>query len=386
MKDFFNRPWVYKVISLGLAVLLFVYVTNQNLGSTRSSQSTEQTAVANTKETMSASLQVDADLDTYYVTGYPKKVSITISGSNANVIAAKNTRNFRVYIDVRGLKVGTHTVKIKQSGLNRSLHYSIKPETVKVKIATRADKTFPIQVNYRASRIADGYLADTPQISPSTVRVSGAKSEVARVKQVVANLNLANNTTETFEQEVLLEALDKDGNTVDVLLTPQTVHVQLPIYLPSKKLKLDLIKSGTGDATRVYSLTSSVNSVTVYAPQRVLDQLGKTLEVPVNVKNIVSTIQKQIKITKPNGVVTIDPVSIAVNIQVTQSNAQLPSSSSSDSTSSSSSDSSSSSSANSDSDSSDESDSSSSSSSTNSESSSESTTTSNDSAPLTSNN
>lgn len=344
MKDFFNRPWVYRVLSLGLAVLLFVYVTNQNLGSTRSSQSTEQAAVANTKETLSETLQVDADLDTYYVTGYPKKVSITIAGPNANVIAAKNTRNFRVYIDVRGLKVGTHTVRIKQSGLNKSLSYIIKPETVKVKIATRADKTFPIQANYKSSKIADGYLTDTPTISPSTVRVSGAKSEVARVSQVVANLNLANNTTESFEQEVLLEALDKNGNTVDVLLTPQTAHVELPVYLPSKKLKVDLVQSGPGDDNRIYSLTSSVNSVTVYAPQSVLDKLDKTLDVPVDVNGISNNTQKTVKLVKPDGVVSLDPSSIAVNVQVTQSSSEKSSSSSSHSSSSSSTDSSSSSS------------------------------------------
>ena len=329
MKDFFNRPWVYRVLSLGLAVLLFVYVTSQNLGSTRSSQSTEQTAVANTKETLNENLQVDADLDTYYVTGYPKKVSITIAGPNANVVAAKNTRNFRVYIDVRHLKVGTHTVKIKQSGLNKSLSYVIKPATVKVTIATRADKTFPIQANYKSSKIADGYLTDTPEISPSTVRVSGAKSEVARVKQVVANLNLSNNTTESFEQEVLLEALDKNGNAVDVLLTPQTAHVELPVYLPSKKIKIDLTPSASSDDTKKYSLTSSVNSVTVYAPQAVLDRLDKTLTVPVDVKGISNNTQKTVKIVKPDGVVSTNPASIAVNVQVVQSNAESSSSSSS---------------------------------------------------------
>ncbi|WP_125606834.1 CdaR family protein [Lapidilactobacillus bayanensis] len=326
MKDFFNRPWVYRVLSLGLAVLLFVYVTNQNLGSTRSSQSPEQTAVANTKETFSENLQVDADLDTYYVTGYPEKVAITIAGSKANVIAAKNTRNFRVYIDVRHLKVGTHTVRIKQTGLNQSLTYVIKPATVKVKIATRADKTFPIQVNYKSSKIADGYLTNTPDITPSTVRVSGAKSEVARVKQVVANLNLSDHTTTNFEQEVLLEALDKNGNTVDVLLTPQTAHVELPVYLPSKKMKLDFEPSSSSDSSKSYSLTSSVNSVTVYAPQSVLDKLGKTLEVDVNVKGISNNTQKTVKVVKPKGVIRTNPSSIAVNIQVIQSNSETSSS------------------------------------------------------------
>lgn len=337
MKEFFNRPWVYRVLSLGLAALLFAWVTSQNLGATHSnSQTAEQTAVADTKETLKTNLQVDSDQDVYYVTGYPRQVSITIEGPSANVSAARNMRNFRVYIDVRKLKVGTHTVKIKQSGLNRSLKYSIKPETVKIKIATRKDKTFPIQANYKTSRIADGYLVGTPSISPSTVRVSGAKSEVSRVREVVAKLDISNNTKDNYEQEVLLDALDKDGNTVDVLLTPQTAHVKLPIYLPSKKVKLDFEQSGSGDGRRVYSLVSSVTQVTLFAPQSVLDKIGKTITVPVSVSKVNSSIQKTVKIDKPSGVVNIDPSSVTVNIQVSQVNDELsqPSSSSSQSSSS----------------------------------------------------
>lgn len=337
MKEFFNRPWVYRVLSLGLAALLFAWVTSQNLGATHSnSQTAEQTAVADTKETLKTNLQVDSDQDVYYVTGYPRQVSITIEGPSANVSAARNMRNFRVYIDVRKLKVGTHTVKIKQSGLNRSLKYSIKPETVKIKIATRKDKTFPIQANYKTSRIADGYLVGTPSISPSTVRVSGAKSEVSRVREVVAQLDISNNTKDNYEQEVLLDALDEDGNTVDVLLTPQTAHVKLPIYLPSKKVKLDFEQSGSGDGGRVYSFVSSVTQVTLFAPQSVLDKIGKTITVPVSVSKVNSSIQKTVKIDKPSGVVNIDPSSVTVNIHVSQVNDELsqPSGSSSQSSSS----------------------------------------------------
>lgn len=339
MKEFFNRPWVYRVLSLGLAALLFAWVTSQNLGATRSnSQTPEQTAVADITETLKTTLQVDSDQDTYYVTGYPKQVSITLAGPSANVIAARNMRNFRVYIDVRDLKVGTHTVKIKQTGLNRSLKYTIKPETVKVKIATRSDKTFPIQANYKTSRIAEGYLTGTPSISPATVRVSGAKSEVSRVSEVVAQLDISNNTKDNYEQEVLLEALDKNGDAVDVLLTPQTVHVSLPVYLPSKKVKLNFEQSGSGDDGRVYSFVSSVTQVTLFAPQSVLDDIGKSITVPVSVSKVNSSIQKTIKIDKPNGVVEIDPSAVTVNIQVTQVNAEsnnTTSSSSSRSTSSS---------------------------------------------------
>ncbi|MFD1465343.1 YbbR-like domain-containing protein [Lapidilactobacillus mulanensis] len=339
MKEFFNRPWVYRVLSLGLAALLFAWVTSQNLGATRSnSQTPEQTAVADITETLKTTLQVDSDQDTYYVTGYPKQVSITLAGPSANVIAARNMRNFRVYIDVRDLKVGTHTVKIKQTGLNRSLKYTIKPETVKVKIATRSDKTFPIQANYKTSRIAEGYLTGTPSISPATVRVSGAKSEVSRVSEVVAQLDISNNTKDNYEQEVLLEALDKNGDAVDVLLTPQTVHVSLPVYLPSKKVKLNFEQSGSGDDGRVYSFVSSVTQVTLFAPQSVLDDIGKSITVPVSVSKVNSSIQKTIKIYKPNGVVEIDPSAVTVNIQVTQVNAEsnnTTSSSSSRSTSSS---------------------------------------------------
>ncbi|MFC6315577.1 YbbR-like domain-containing protein [Lapidilactobacillus achengensis] len=331
MKDFFNRPWVYRVLSLGLAVLLFVYVQSNNLGSTISDQrqNSEQTAIAQTKTTMRVSLQVEADVEKYFVTGYPEKVDVTISGSKALVASTKNMQNFRAYIDLRDLSTGTHTVKIKISGLSSSLNFSVKPESTKVKIQTRSDRTLPIQVNFNSNRVADGYLVGTPTISPETVRVSGSKSEVKRVKQVVADLDLSANTKANYEQEVMLKALDKNGKEVDVLMSPQTAHVELPISLPTKKLTLSFSQDGDGQDGLLYAFTSSVTQVTVSAPQSVLSDLPNTLTMPIDVSDITATVQKTITLAKPDGVVAIDPKSVAVNIKVTQSNSEGSSSSSS---------------------------------------------------------
>lgn len=329
MKDFFNRPWVYRVIALGLTILLFYFVQVNNLGVTNSSHSQEQAAVAKTSQTMKTDLQVRSDTSKYYVTGYPEKVTVTISGSKSLVSSTYNSQSFQAYIDLRDLKVGTHTVKVKIAGLNSALSSSIKPDKVTVKIQNRSDKTFPIQVKYNSSRVADGYLIGTPEISPETVRVSGSRAEVSRVKQVVAKLELKAGQKSTYEQEALLQALDKNGDTVDVLLTPQTAHVELPVYLPSKKVNLRFKQTGTPVSGRTYIFTSSVEEVTVSAPQSVLDDLDDTLTVPVKVTSVGSSTQKTITLTKPDGVVKIDPASISVNIQVTQRNSNNSSSSSS---------------------------------------------------------
>ena len=73
-----NTKFLYQLVSLLFALLLFFYVNYQRLGSTRTTDNKPQAPAASMQEDktvkMTMPLAVNVDNDKYFVTGYPEKV------------------------------------------------------------------------------------------------------------------------------------------------------------------------------------------------------------------------------------------------------------------------------------------------------------------------
>lgn len=321
MSKFWDSPWVYRVLSLVLALGIFAYVNQEKLNNTFQGDRKQDTALLATKtQTVKVPLQLNADTDKYFITGYPEKVKVKISGSAALVTAVTNTQNFRVVADLRKLGVGEHTVKLQQQGLSKQLTFSIVPKTIKVNVQTRLSKTLPVQVRYNKDAIADGYQVGTPQLSSDTVQVTGARSEINRIFEISASVTLNRNTNSTVTQTVMLQALDSNGQTVNVVTTPETVRVKLPVTLPSKKVTLNFKQTGNAVAGKSYTLASDISTVTIYGSKAQLKNI-EALTVPVDISGISKTTDKTVKVDNvEKGLKDVDPSSVKVHIKVSAKN------------------------------------------------------------------
>lgn len=318
MNSLFNRPWVYKVLSLVFAIGLFSYVNMGSLSTTRGSQQNNQESLANKKQSIRVPLEVQSDTNRYFITGYPEKVTVHVEGPSALVTTTVNTQNFKISADLRKLGVGKHRVKLQQQGINKDLTYRITPKYITVNIQPKQTKTFPIQLNYNKDSIADGYKVGSSKLSQETVQATGSKSDIKKISQVVANLGIANDRKENIDQEVLLQAVDESGKIVNVVLDPETVHVNIPIYLPSQQVDIDFSATGTQNKAYEYSFSSSTDALKVYGPQATLNKIKK-LTLPVDVTGITETTHKTVKVNlKGTGLSSSDPASVSVTIKVTK--------------------------------------------------------------------
>ncbi|MCI1987087.1 MAG: CdaR family protein [Lactobacillus sp.] len=331
-KNFWESKWAYRLLALLLAVGLFAYVRAENINNTRQNPHTDNAITATTKRTLKVPLQLNADSDKYFITGYPEKVSVTIEGAASLVTVTANTQNFRIIADLTKLGVGKHTVKLKESGLNKDLSYRLKPATITVNIQDRKTRRMPIQVKYNHDSLAPGYTVGTEKLNTETAEITGAKGEINRVYQVVANVVMKRNTKESISQEVILQALDEDGNTVNVVVTPETVHVTLPISLPSKRVPITLKATGTAAAGKTVSLSSDTDTVTIYGPQAVLDDIDR-LTVPVAIDGLSASTTKSVATTAGNAKLTdASPATIKVELKVGDNDQDAASSSTASST------------------------------------------------------
>lgn len=325
MNKFWDSPWVYRVLSLFIAVALFAYVNAEKIDNSIHTNKTTDSAVLATKTvSISAPLEINADLDKYYVTGFPEKVKVKVEGNAALVTTLQNTQNFRVVANLRKLSVGSHTVRLQVQGLSNNLTYKVDPATIKVNIQNRISKTMAVQVDYNKSAIADGYTAGSPVLSTANVQVTGARSEIERIYEVSASLALARNTHKNITQTVTLQALDSNGHTLDVMITPQTVRVKLPISMPSKKVPLTFKQTGKAATGRSYAFESNTESVMIYGKKSVLQDLD-SLEVPIDVGGIDTTTKKTIDLTAiDSDLASVKPGSAKVTIKVTNSKSLVP--------------------------------------------------------------
>lgn len=321
MKSFFDKPWFYKIVALVLAILLAIYINNTQTGYAPEGRRNQTVQTATKRETFKVPLQVSVNTDKYYVTGYPEKVSLTITGSSALVTSTVNTQNFRAFIDLSKLKTGSHTVPVKINGLSSQLAYSINPKTIKVNIQQRKSRSLPVQIEYNKDAVPAGYEIGTPVSDPSVVTVTGAKSEVNQIDKIVARATLPKDQSETYEREFMLVAEDQKGRQLNVVIDPATTRVRIPINLPSKKVKIS-VTSHNEESNKMYALTADKSTVRLYGSSSALKKLD---EVPldVNLAGITSSTTRKVTLDLPKGVIKASPAEFTVKIKVSDASSSV---------------------------------------------------------------
>lgn len=320
MKNERYTTWLYRILALILAILLFFYVnstkSSTNSQSTSSTNNTSLTATKTMK--VSVPLQLNVNSNKYFVTGYPQKVKVTLRGPLALVTTTANTQNFKVYAALSDLGVGKHRVTLHQEGLNHEIESSISPAKITVDIEPRKTVSYPVKVRYNSQNIAAGYSAGKATSDVIRVKATGAANEISRIKQVVAQLTVPQNSKKTVNSQAVIEALDSSGNTVNVILTPSTTTANLPITSDgeSKRVGLDLnAKNGSSGTT--YKLTSNVSKVTAYGSASQLKDLDN-VAVDVDVSDVKNNTTKTVTLdTSDNNVTAFDPSTIKVTIKAT---------------------------------------------------------------------
>lgn len=251
----FSSLWFLRIISLVLAIFLFVYVNGGKDGQFRSNSNNNQTVISSKSESIKMPLQLRMNSRKYVVTGYPQYVKVKVTGPNALVTSTANTQNFKVYADLTNLKTGKHTVKLRTSGLNSELKARTTPKSITVNIQPRRTITSKVDVRLSNRSLNSSYQVGRPTPSMSTVQVTGAKNQVRKVARVIAYVDVPRDSTRDLHRSVTLQAVDKKGRAVDVVVVPNTITVTVPIIGGG-----DSESSGSSSSSDYSSSTSSSSS------------------------------------------------------------------------------------------------------------------------------
>lgn len=236
-KGFFRRKWFLRIISLILALFLFMYVNGSKSGFLRqNTRNNNQSSALMSNKSVNLRMPLDVTIDNnkYIVSGYPQYVKVKVTGPSALVTTTSNTQNFKVYADLSDLTPGKHRVKLKTSGLNSELTSKIEPQYINVNIQPRKTITMKVTIRLSTRYLDNGYKLGRPHSDIQTVQVTGSRDEVNKVNRIVAFVAIPHDAKDNIARQVTLQAIDRNGQTLNVVISPTTTNVSIPISAGSQ--------------------------------------------------------------------------------------------------------------------------------------------------------
>jgi YbbR domain-containing protein len=261
----------------------------------------------------------------------PKQAEISLRAPRSvwDQLTAKPD-SVRAILDLSGVKQGEHPLDLQIQVDERPVQImKVSPASISVSLEPLVTQTFPLKLDV-TGQPAVGYQAGNPALDVGQVVVHGAKSLVARVKQVNVAVNL-DGVREGISTSVPIIAYDEAGQAINgINLQPETARVTFPISQESgfRDMAVKVVVRGqVSDGYRLDNITVSPQVVTVYStdPELVNSLPGAVETQPLDLHNVNSNINTHLGLNLPSGVSVIgDPnVTIQADISAIESSLTL---------------------------------------------------------------
>lgn len=322
MKFDYDQPWLAKILSLFLAVLLFFYVSYENQNRFQTNRHNNGASVVSSEVLTNLPIEVNIDSNQYFVTGLPDSATLRMEGPQAVLFQTSVTQNFTISTpDLNELGVGEHRINLIANGLSEEISYSISPAEITITIEEKVTREYPVELEMSPDiSMAEGYeiVQDEIQVDTQNVLISGALSTLEQIDRVVAYVNpTQENISEDISVAAGLAVLDAAGNPLNVNIDTQQVNVYLPVVETYKAVPIAL--EAVGEKADNYKLSLDENEnkkLKVKGESAALDQLNNWT-VQVDISNIDQPQVVDVPIGDlPEGIEAVDREKIRVNIEL----------------------------------------------------------------------
>lgn len=283
---------------------------------------------------------------------YPRTIPIEIVGQNPNLVLTSELPNnvsvvlntpasvwnsiistqnpIRAVADLSGLAAGNHMVDLQiQVSVRPVKVVSYSPRAVSINLESLSSKSIPLNLEILGDP-AVGYQAEDPEMSVSEVTVTGPISQVERVDQLKATLEI-NQAYEDISRTLGIIALDQNGNLVeDVTLTPDRVEVfqEINQRFGYRTVIVSVnIQGQVADGYRLTNISVVPLAVTVYSanPQIVNDLPGFVQTTPLDLEGLKDDVDVSLSLDLPEGVLVVgDQRTVLVRVSIAAVQSSMP--------------------------------------------------------------
>ena len=252
----------------------------------------------------------------------PKQIELSLRApSSVWVRLLAEEDDVQAILDLSGLSAGEHTLDIQVQISTQPVRIiSATPRTATVNLEPFATQTFPIDLNITGEP-AIGYQAGDARLEPEEIIISGPQSQVERVVQVRAPINLAG-VRESVEETVTVQPLDENNQIVAGLgLNPAEVSISLPVSQQGgyRDLAVKVVVSGqVASGYRLANISVFPPVVTVFSGDPALvNSLPGVLETqPLDLENANDELTTRLAINLPEGVSLVGEQTVLVQVNI----------------------------------------------------------------------
>jgi YbbR domain-containing protein len=252
----------------------------------------------------------------------PEQITMTLSAPESVWNSElSNTNVIRAVLDVSGLEAGNYTLPIELKIDAQPVRVdSYSPKELEVRIEQLYSKDLGITL-VQPSSAAVGYEAGTPKLSASTATVSGPSSQVEKVIEVRATLDISQ-AKEDIDRTLDLQALDESGLPVEgVTLSPERVNVKMEVSQRGgyRNVSIKVVTSGQiASGYRLTNISSNPLVVTVYSsnPELINNLPGYIETTPLNLTDANEDLQVSVPLALPSGITVVGESTIKVSVSI----------------------------------------------------------------------
>ena len=242
MNSLTKGNWGLKLLSPLLAVVMWVYVSNDQ------TTTTEQ-------EFKAVPVEIRGLAPNLAASEIPGNVTVRVQ-ADQNIITELNYRSIEAYIDLAAIKAGKAIVPVQVKVPAGVKVVDLRPPEVTVTLEPMATKQVPVQIR-SLSKPENGYKVLGMQAKPDQVIVRGPRSILNRIDQVSVEVDLRNRS-QSFGGALPVRVSDTTGGLLDegaVKRSPEIADVVVSIGpdLPSKAVKI--IPVIVGEPAKGYTIT-----------------------------------------------------------------------------------------------------------------------------------
>ena len=316
VKSIFMNNFLYKLSSLGIAVMIWLIIINVADPVTTRNFSGLEVNIINQSAITS--------INQVYEVVEGQTVDFTVRGKTS-VIKNLNISDFSASADLSKLSPIFAADIVVKCDKAENIEINTKNRMLIVKLEDVATKNMQVTVD-TIGEVADGYYVDDFEVKPNIITVSGGKSKIERIDSVKVDVDVSG-AKKNFSSDAILVAYDEDGNKLDSSYYTflyngdaiETVNVGISIY-NTKEIPVEIDVKGTPQEGYVYNneyeFTPTV--ITVGGPAKRLSGIERIV-IPVDISGASEQYETNVVIMDylPNGVKLVSSENnISIRIQL----------------------------------------------------------------------
>lgn len=325
MDKLFQSKWAIRVISLVLAVTLYLFV-NIETNTEQNESRVDQNGGTETQVLEDVELDLRIDAENYVVSGVPEYVTVTLEGKRSALAPIIRLRNFTVFVDLSDYGEGEHTVELQYEGLPDNVVAYIEPKEIDVQIEERASKEFGVELDLvRTDELPIGYELGEPEVDPGTVTVISSAANIEQIAMVKVYVDVSELKESIRNRELPVVVQDAQGNNINARVEPATVTVSIPVDRPSKKVPLTIATTGDLPDDLEISNMEVESEIEVFGKREVLNEVEGITTKELDVSKIEESGTVELDLDFPEGVIANEEkVEVEIEVEASKTFEKIP--------------------------------------------------------------